>query len=101
MGVGLEKTERQKKKKDDNTEQMYEQLGDACGQEKDECIGCRCGSDPTLLWLWRRLAATAPIQPLAWERPYATGAALQKKKKKEILKVRVSIFPQVGPDEGL
>ena len=39
-GAALEKTERQKKKKDDNTEQMYEQLGDACGQEKDECIGC-------------------------------------------------------------
>jgi len=28
-----------------------------------------------LLWLWRRLAATAPIQPLAWEPPYAAGAA--------------------------
>ena len=24
-------------------------------------VGCRRGSDPTLLWLWRRLAATAPI----------------------------------------
>lgn len=24
----------------DNNEQMYEQLEDACGQEKDECIGC-------------------------------------------------------------
>ena len=29
--------------------------------------------DPT--WLWRRLAATSPIQPLAWEPPYAIGAA--------------------------
>uniref|UniRef100_A0A8D0RVC5 Cytochrome c domain-containing protein n=3 Tax=Sus scrofa TaxID=9823 RepID=A0A8D0RVC5_PIG len=28
-----------------------------------------------LLWLWRRPVATAPIQPLAWEPPYATGAA--------------------------
>ena len=26
-------------------------------------------------WLWRRLAATAPIRPLAWEPPYAVGAA--------------------------
>ena len=26
--------------------------------------------DPALLWLWRRLAATALIQPLAWEPPY-------------------------------
>ena len=25
----------------------------------------RCGSDPALLWLWRRLAAAAPIGPLA------------------------------------
>uniref|UniRef100_A0A4X1SIA2 Apoptosis inhibitor 5 n=1 Tax=Sus scrofa TaxID=9823 RepID=A0A4X1SIA2_PIG len=38
-------------------------------------VGCRCGSDPELLWLWRRLVATAPIQPLAWEPPYAAGAA--------------------------
>ena len=28
--------------------------------------------DPTLLWLWCRLAAAAPIQPLAaWELQYA------------------------------
>ena len=26
-----------------------------------------CGSDPTLLWLWCRLAAVAPGLPLAWE----------------------------------
>jgi len=32
-------------------------------------------SDPALLWLWRRPVATAPIQPLAWEPPYAAGAA--------------------------
>jgi len=38
-------------------------------------VGCRRGSDPELLWLWRRLVATAPIQPLAWEPPYAVGAA--------------------------
>ena len=28
-----------------------------------------------MLWLWRRLVATAPIRPLAWEPPYAAGAA--------------------------
>ena len=28
-----------------------------------------------MLWLWRRPVATAPIQPLAWEPPYAEGAA--------------------------
>ena len=37
------------------------------------------------MWLWHRQAATAPIQPLAWEPPYAMGAAqdMAKKKKKE------------------
>jgi len=44
-------------------------------------IGQRCGSDPVLLWLWCRLAATAGIQPLFWEPPYAAGAALKRKKK--------------------
>ena len=38
-------------------------------------VGRRHGSDPELLWLWRRPVATAPIQPLAWEPPYAVGAA--------------------------
>ena len=40
-----------------------------------------------MLWLWRRPVATAPIQPLAWEPPYAVDVALKrwkKKKKKEI-----------------
>ena len=45
-------------------------------------VGCRLGSDPVLLWLWRRLAATAPIGPLAWEPPHAAGVALEKEKKK-------------------
>ena len=38
-------------------------------------------NDPALLRLWRRLAATAPIGPLAWESPYATGAAQEIAKK--------------------
>ena len=38
-------------------------------------VGCRLGSDPTLLWLWCRPVAAALIGPLAWEPPYATGAA--------------------------
>ena len=33
------------------------------------------------LWLWRRLVATGPIRPLAWEPPYATGEALEKAKR--------------------
>ena len=42
-------------------------------------VGRRHGSDLAFLWLWRRPAATAPIQPLAWELPYAMGAVLKKK----------------------
>ena len=34
-----------------------------------------------LLWLWCRLAAVAPILPLAWEPPYATVRPLKKKKR--------------------
>ena len=42
-------------------------------------VSHRCGSE--LAWLWRRPGATAQIQPLAWEPPYAVGAAVKKKKK--------------------
>ena len=45
--------------------------------------GHRLGSDPALLWLWCRLAATAMIGPLAWEPPCAMVAALEKAKKKK------------------
>ena len=38
-------------------------------------VGWIRGSDPTLLWLWQRLAAVALIRPLAWELPYAVGVA--------------------------
>ena len=50
-------------------------------------VGCRCGSDPVLLWLWRRLAATALIGPLGWEPPYAMGVALGKTKKDQQKKI--------------
>jgi len=39
--------------------------------------------DLTLLWLWRRPAATALIQPLAWEPPYAVGAAQEMAKRQK------------------
>ena len=38
---------------------------------------------PALLWLWCRLAAAAPIRPLAWEPPYVVSVGLKKKKKKK------------------
>ena len=47
-----------------------------CGSVAVSCgVGSRRGSDHALLWLWCRPVATAPIQPLAWEPPYAVGAA--------------------------
>ena len=46
-------------------------------------VGRRRGSDPALLWFWRRLAATAPIRPLAWESPYAAGAAQEMAKRQK------------------
>ena len=41
--------------------------------------------DLALLWLWRRRVAAAPIQPLAWELPYAVGAALKRQRKKDFV----------------
>ena len=46
-------------------------------------VGHRHSSDPILLLLWCRQAAAAPIQPLAWELPYAANLALKRKKKKK------------------
>ena len=47
--------------------------------------------------LWHRPAATAPIQPLAWELPYAMGAALKSKKKKKSAFYR---WGNWGPEGG-
>ena len=58
--------------------------------------GCRRGSDLTLLWLWCRLAAIAPIGgSLAWEPPYASGVALKKrqKDKKKIIFSKGGLVP--------
>ena len=43
-------------------------------------VGHRLGSDPMLPWLWCRLVATTLIGLLAWEPPYAAGAALKRQK---------------------
>ena len=40
-------------------------------------VGRRCALDPALLWLWCRPEDVVLIQPLAWELPYAVGAALK------------------------
>ena len=44
-------------------------------------VSHKCGSDPTLPWLWHRVAAAAPIRPLACELPYATGTTLKRKRR--------------------
>ena len=44
-------------------------------------VGHRCGLDLAFLWLCCRLVATALIQPLAWELPYAAGSGPRKGKK--------------------
>ena len=46
-------------------------------------IGCRCGLDPALLWLWCRPVATALIRSLAWilHMPQCGPKKDQKKKK--------------------
>ena len=40
-------------------------------------VGHRHGSDP--VWLGHGLGATALIQPLDWEPPYAKGVAIKRK----------------------
>ena len=58
-------------------------------------VGRRRGSDPVLLWFWRRLETTVMIQPLAWGPPYVSGVALkrQKKKKWEKKEMNITDFP--------
>ena len=45
-------------------------------------VGCRCDWSDVAVAVCRP-AAVAPIGPLAWEPPYATGAALKSKKRKK------------------
>jgi len=54
-------------------------------------VGRRRGLHPELLWLWHRAVATAPIRPLAWESPYAVGAALEKEKRQKKKKKKKEI----------
>jgi len=46
-------------------------------------VGRRQGSNPKLLWLWCRQAATAPIQLLAWETSVCHGCGPKKKKERK------------------
>ena len=63
-------------------------------------IGCRRGSDPTLLWLWHRPVATAPIQPhmepgnLHMPREAAQEIAKKRQKKKKKVRPEVPVMAQ-------
>jgi len=61
-------------------------------------VGHRRGLDPVLLLLWRRLAAAALIQPLAWELLYAAGVAIKRKNKSNPPPKK---NPPVAPYNGL
>ena len=50
-------------------------------------VGCRHGSDLMVLWLQCRLAAAAPIRPLAWEPPYSMNVAIKRPKKKKRVEI--------------
>ena len=67
-----------------NLTRIHEDVALLSGLRIRHCRELQCrlrhGSDPALLWLWYRPEATAPIRPLLWEPPYATGAALRDKK---------------------
>ena len=56
--------------------------------------GLKSGLDTVLLWLWCRLAAAAPTQPLAWKLPHAIGVDLKRRKKKEKKKKKKNQNPR-------
>ena len=56
--------------------------------------------DLVLLWLWCGLAAIALIRPLAWEPPYASGAAPKRHKKKRSNSVSISCFRSTSLSKG-
>ena len=66
-------------------------------------VGCRCSLDPALLWLWCRPALTAPIQPLSWEPPYATGEGLKRKQKLSLFAddMMLELISEFGKVTGL
>ena len=52
-------------------------------------VGCRFGLDPELRWVWCGLVATSPIGPLTWKPLCTADEALERKKKKKNLKIKI------------
>ena len=52
-------------------------VGKGSGIAASFSVVCRCSSDPVLPWLWHWPAAAVPIEPLAWELPYAVCVAIK------------------------
>ena len=60
-------------------------------------VGCRFSLDLVLLWPWHRPTATTLIGPLAWEPPYAMGAALEKRQNdRKKLKIKYYIMTSIN-----
>jgi len=55
-------------------------VGEGSGEAVSCGVGCRHSLDLAWQWLWPRPAAVALILLLAWEPPYAAGAALKSNK---------------------
>ena len=53
-----------------------------------------------LLWLYCRLAAAAPIQPLVWEFPNAAGADIKREKKESTFIRKDLSFKMTSYPEG-
>ena len=65
---------------------QFQSLASLNGSRIRHCRELWCRSqtwlDLALLLLWCRLAAAIPIQPLAWELPYAMSTVIKSKKEK-------------------
>ena len=64
-------------------------------------VGRRLGSDPALLWLWCRTVAMALIRLLAWESPYAAGAAQEMEKRQEKKKKEEEELALLGGERAM
>ena len=67
-------------------------MGEGSGVAANCGIGCGLSSDLAWLWLWCRLAATAPVGPLDWEAPYAAVVDPKRQKKKKSIYSYILVY---------